>query len=59
MLAVRNDDILTAVPDIIMEVDSCKRYTWANHAGIKFFGDDVVGREASIYFEGEQETYKK
>ena len=59
MLAVRNEAILAAVPDIIMEVDRRKRYTWANQAGMRFFGEDVVGREASYYFEGEQETYNK
>jgi diguanylate cyclase (GGDEF)-like protein/PAS domain S-box-containing protein len=59
ILAVRNEAILAAVPDIIMEVDSCKRYTWANEAGMRFFGEDVVDREASYYFEGDQETYNK
>jgi diguanylate cyclase (GGDEF)-like protein/PAS domain S-box-containing protein len=59
MLASRNETILAAVPDIIMEVDGCKRYTWANKAGMQFFGEDVIGREASYYFEGEQETYNK
>jgi diguanylate cyclase (GGDEF)-like protein/PAS domain S-box-containing protein len=58
-LSVRTEAILAAVPDIIMEVDGCKRYTWANKAGLQFFGEDVVGREASYYFEGEQETYNK
>jgi PAS domain S-box-containing protein len=52
------ETILAAVPDIIMEVDNNKVYTWANQAGLDFFGDDVVGREASYYFEGEQETYQ-
>ena len=59
MLAIRNEAILAAVPDIIMEVDGCKRYIWANQAGMRFFGEDVIGREASYYFEGEQETYNK
>ena len=52
------DTILAAVPDIIMEVDNDKIYTWANKAGLDFFGDDVVGKEAAYYFEGEQETYR-
>ncbi len=51
--------ILAAVPDIIMEVDNSKIYTWANKAGFEFFGDDVLGKEAVFYFEGEQETYGK
>lgn len=57
-LAERYRAILAAVPDIIMEVDERKVYTWANEAGKAFFGDDVIGREASYYFEGEQDTYR-
>ncbi len=40
-----------------MEVDENKVYTWANSAGYKFFGQDVIGKEAAGYFEGEQDTY--
>jgi hypothetical protein len=39
------------------EVDSNKVYTWAKSVGREFFGDDVLGKEASFYFEGEQDTY--
>ena len=53
----RNEAILESVPDIIMEVDVNKIYTWTNHAGNTFFGDDVLGKEAAFYFVGEQETY--
>jgi PAS domain S-box-containing protein len=56
-LTLRYEAILTAVPDIIMEVDSNKVYTWANQAGFEFFGEDVLGKEAAFYFEGEQDTY--
>ncbi len=56
-LSLRQDAILAAVPDIIMEVDNDKVYTWANKAGLEFFGEDVIGKEAQYYFEGEQETY--
>jgi PAS domain S-box-containing protein len=56
-LSSRQEAILAAVPDIIMEVDKHKVYTWANKAGIAFFGDDVIGKEAAFYFEGEQTTY--
>ncbi|MCX6320213.1 MAG: PAS domain S-box protein, partial [Bacteroidia bacterium] len=59
MLSLRHEAILAAVPEIIMEVDNNKIYTWANHPGQEFFGKDVVGKEASFYFEGEQETYDK
>ncbi len=57
LLSYRNEAILASVPDIIMEVDNNKIYKWANRAGMDFFGDDVIGKEASYYFEGEQETY--
>ncbi len=56
-LTARYEAILAAVPDIIMEVDDNKVYTWANRAGFEFFGEDVLGKEATYYFEGEQETY--
>jgi PAS domain S-box-containing protein len=56
-LSSRQEAILAAVPDIIMEVDNNKIYTWANQAGLEFFGDDVIGKEAVFYFEGEQATY--
>jgi PAS domain S-box-containing protein len=57
-LSLRQEAILAAVPEIIMEVDKNKIYTWANRSGLEFFGKDVIGKEASLYFEGEQETYK-
>lgn len=56
-LTLRHTAILAAVPDIIMEVDNNKVYVWANKAGYEYFGDDVLGREAAFYFEGEQQTY--
>ena len=56
-LSMRQDTILTAVPDIIMEVDSNKVYAWANLAGLEFFGEDVVGKEVAFYLEGEQNIY--
>jgi PAS domain S-box-containing protein len=58
-LAARNEALLGSVPDIIMEVDSDKIYRWANPAGLEFFGEDVIGREAAQYFEGEQDTYNQ
>ncbi len=56
-LSSRQNALLSAIPDIIMEVNADKVYTWANQAGLAFFGKDVIGKEASFYFEGEQETY--
>jgi PAS domain S-box-containing protein len=58
-LYLRNKAILASVPDVIMEVDKNKVYTWANQAGLEFFGQDVVGKEAAEYFIGDQQTYQK
>lgn len=57
-VSARQEAILAAVPDIIMEVDNNKVYTWANQGGLAFFGGDVVGKEAADYFEGKQQTYQ-
>ncbi len=51
--------MLAAVPDIIMEVNERKVYTWANEAGLTFFGPDVIGTEAADYFVGEQQIYEQ
>jgi PAS domain S-box-containing protein len=56
-LSTRQEAILAAVPDILMEVDKRKVYTWANPAGYAFFGEDVIGKEAAFYFEGEQDIF--
>jgi diguanylate cyclase (GGDEF)-like protein/PAS domain S-box-containing protein len=56
-LSSRQEAILASIPDIIMEVDNNKVYTWANYAGMEFFGDGVIGKEAALFFEGEQTTY--
>jgi PAS domain S-box-containing protein len=57
VLSTRQEAILAAVPDILMEVNKDKVYAWANPAGVGFFGEDVIGKEAAFYFEGEQDTY--
>jgi len=57
-LSSRQQALLTAIPDIIIEVDKNKIITWTNLAGLEFYGEDVLGKEAAIYFVGEQETYK-
>lgn len=57
-IANRNKAILESVPDIIMEVNTDKVYTWANGPGLDFFGADVIGREAADFFEGVQDTYE-
>ena len=53
----RQEAILDTLPEIIMEVDNNRVYTWANKPGMDFFGEDVIGKEAAFYFEGEQEAY--
>ncbi len=55
-LSLRQEAILSAIPDIIMEVDTHKVYTWANSVGLEFFGGDVLGKAAAHYFEGSQDT---
>jgi PAS domain S-box-containing protein len=52
----RNKSILRAVPDILMEVNNKAVYTWSNEAGYEFFGKDVIGKSAAMYFEGNQDT---
>ena len=56
-IAARNEAILAAVPDIIVEVDDNKIYKWSNQAGYEFFGDDIIGKHADYFFVGDQETY--
>jgi PAS domain S-box-containing protein len=56
-LSARQEAILGAIPEIIMQVDAKKVYTWANPVGIAFFGDDVLGKKADYYFEGEEAVY--
>jgi PAS domain S-box-containing protein len=51
-LTSRYEAILAEIPDIVAEVNVDKVYTWVNRAGYEFFGDDVIGKEASFYFEG-------
>ncbi len=57
-LSQRQEAILDATPDILMEVNQDKLYTWANPAGLEFFGRDVIGKTADYYFEGDQSTYR-
>lgn len=57
-LSLHQQALLSSIPDIIMEVDENKVYTWANERGIDFFGKDVIGKEADFYFIREQKTYE-
>lgn len=56
MAAPQTEALLAAVPGMIMQVDRNKVYTWANRAGLEFFGPDVIGRPAHDYLIGEQDT---
>jgi PAS domain S-box-containing protein len=56
-LSLHQQALLSAIPDIIMEVDVNKVYTWANEPGLIFFGEDVIGKPADLYFLREQNTY--
>ena len=56
-VSLHQEAVLSAVPDIIVEVDNAKKYTWANKAGTNFFGDDLIGKEAAYYFEGDNDSY--
>ncbi len=59
-VAARYEAILKGIPDIVAEVDVDKVYTWVNRAGYEFFGEDVIGREASFFFDEEsKDTYEK
>ncbi len=49
VLSERQQAILAAVPDILMETDGQQVYTWANAPGLAFFGDDAIGRPAAFY----------
>ncbi|GEM_PF-935116 len=53
-LYARQEAILAATPEIIVETNINAVYTWANSAGLEFFGSDIIGRETAFYFEGGQ-----
>jgi PAS domain S-box-containing protein len=55
-LTVRYNALLASIPDIIMEMDNNKIYTWSNKAGIEFFGDYIIGEEANFYDEVVRKT---
>jgi len=52
-LLARQEAILTAAPDIIVEVDTQRVYTWSNRAGFEFFGEDLLGDPVAAYVVGE------
>jgi len=58
-LPLRCEAIIAALPAIIMEMGMDKIYQWANQAGLEFFGDEVLGKEFSHYFVGEQDSYDR
>ena len=56
-LSLHQQALISAIPDIVMEVDINKVYTWANKPGMAFFGEDVIGKMADFYFVREQKIY--
>jgi PAS domain S-box-containing protein len=56
-LSSRQQALLAAIPDIVVEVDKNKVISWMNLAGLEFYGEDAPGKEVSYFFEGEQRTY--
>ncbi len=57
-LLARQEAMLAAIPDIVAEVNVDRVYTWMNRAGLEFFGEDAIGKEASYFFESRQSTYR-
>jgi PAS domain S-box-containing protein len=58
-LLIRQEAILGAVPDIIMEINSGKIFTWANNYGYEFFGKNIVGKSADFYILDKQNWSSK
>ena len=48
-LFIRHEAILSAVSEIIIEVDTKNKVVWANSFGLKFFGNDVIGKDAPVF----------
>lgn len=53
-LSRHQEALLSAVPDLIVETDARQVYTWANAAGLAFFGAEVIGRGVRDYLDGPQ-----
>jgi PAS domain S-box-containing protein len=43
------DSIIELIPDIIVQADLDKRYTWTNQPGYDFFGKDVLGKDLNFF----------
>ena len=54
----RQEAVLAAIPDILMEVGVNKVYTWANRPGLDFFGEDVIGKDANFFLKGHRARMK-
>jgi PAS domain S-box-containing protein len=59
VLSTRQEALLASIPDILVEMNLDKKYTWANPAGFEFFGEDVIGKEAGSFIEGDQDFYRE
>ncbi|MBR9981064.1 MAG: PAS domain-containing protein, partial [Desulfatitalea sp.] len=49
-LSLRQEAILAAVPDIVIETDGDQVCTWANGPGVAFFGADLIGRSVDFHW---------
>ncbi|MCJ8501477.1 sensor histidine kinase [Desulfatitalea alkaliphila] len=47
-LSLRQEAILAAVPDIVLETDRDRVCTWVNAPGLAFFGQDIVGARVDL-----------
>lgn len=56
---IRLETILATVPDIVVEVDRNFVFTAANPAAFRFYGNDLLGREASEFFYYPQPVYNR
>lgn len=52
-LSARQDAILAAVPEILIEVDTHQLVSWANQAARAFFGEGVLGTNAAALLVGD------
>lgn len=48
-LSLRQEAILAAVPDIVLETDHDQVCTWANQPGVAFFGQEIVGAQVDLH----------
>ena len=55
-LSLKQAHLLEAIPDIILEADSNRIYTYANTEAYRFFGIDIIGKKIDHYFIKEEKV---